>query len=263
LIVLNQQVITGMQLEFNSHYVPVILIFVIGFIGAVLYDAIMAYASRHKAVIMGASIVVAVFFLLNAVLVQIRNNPFHKQENYLTPHAHAAINYFRDNHITDAVVYGPTDVGNKIILLTNNYLYFHGSQELHIMPTTELIDRFTYFDITNRHITEHPTEYQHVLFGHQYYAVMQKDNVIQKLQSLLLRKPFIPKSLDRYVTYDFSSMQEKRLGVDGQILDEHLKKYNVDYVIYPTKEHGSIYGDISGNVVFENETYRIIKRNKL
>lgn len=262
LVVLNQQVVTGMQLEFNSHYIPVIFIFVIGFVGAIAY-AFMRHAPRYAFVIASVGTIVSLYFTYNAIAVQINNNPFQKQEYYLTMGGQEIVNYFRNHSIQNAIVYAPAELGNKIVLLTNNYLYFHGSQELHIIPTAELVDRFTYFDITNQEITNDLFAYQHVLFGHTYQARMEKDNVIEKIRAKLLGKPFVPRTLRAYVLYDFELMRKTRIQTTPQLFDQHLTKYNVDYVIYRASDNSALYRDIPGDVVLENKEYIVKSRNDL
>lgn len=259
LIVLNQQLITGKQLEFNSHYLPVIIIFFAAFFGGLVFVA-MNTLRRHAKIFIIASILLTLILASNYTMFQIKYKGFAIKNNYFGSDALSVADWFVKNNIKGEVIYTPLHLNNAIGLLTNNYLYFHQGQELQLMPTAEIVDRFIYFDITNNLITEYPENYQGQLFGHTYDSIMQKENVINRMKSLLLRKPFVSMPLSQYIKFDFGLIREKRKTVSIDEFNKYLDKYHVDYLLYEQKDRHSIYEKVPGKVVFENQAYLIKKR---
>ena len=171
------------------------------------------------------------------------------------------IGWFIQNQIQDKAVYAPEELNDDINLLTNNYLYFHPGQELQLIPTSELIDRFTYFDITNQDITDHLLNRQTMVFGMTFIEKMQKDNLLNKIKSLVFRKKFTPATLAQYTKYDFEPIRQKRINPDLAEFNRYLKKYHVDYLVYREKDQESIYKLVPGKIVFEGDSYIIKSLN--
>lgn len=255
LIVLNQQLITGMQLEFNSHYTPTILVFLVAFWASLIFILINNVSSYRKILISASFLLV---FGLVAGRIYLTSASF-GLGGYIGGKADEVVEWFLKNQIQDKVVYAPEDLGDEINLWTNNYLVWNDNQVLQLTPTEELIDRFTYFDITNQNITENLLKDQIKIFGHTFYAVLQKDDVLNKIKAKLLGKNFVPAILADYVKYDFRPMREKRIHPDIAEFNKYLEKYHVNYLVYRQKDRNSIYKDAPGKIVFENESYLIKK----
>ena len=258
LIVLNQQLVTGMQLEFNSHYLPTILVFLVAFWGSLVFILINNLNSYRK-------ILIFTSFLLLVGLVFSRIHLISGGfgiNNYIGGRADEAVNWFLDNQIQDKVVYAPVDLGDEINLWTNNYLVFHGSQELQLMPTAELIDRFIYFDITNKAITENLLDQQVAIFGQTFKSIWQKTIVLGKLKSLLTGQLFTAPTLAEYTNYDFGPIYQKRTHPDAAEFNKYLEKYRVSYLVYRQEDRNSIYKNVPGKIVFESESYLIKKLPK-
>lgn len=256
LVVLNQQLITGMQLEFNSHYLPTILLFLTVFwFGMALMLA--ENFTRYKKFLA----VLAILASLGAVANRIYDLRYPAgREVYTAGRADAVVNWFLENEIRDAVIYAPQDIREDITLWTNNYLYFDPGQELQLMPTAELINRFTYYDLANSDITENLFQRHNMIFGMTFVERWQKDTVINKIKSLLLRKELKTAPLKDYVTYDFGAIYQKRINPDPAEFNKYLDKYQVDYLVYRQADRDSIYQEVPGKIVFEDEDYLIKKR---
>lgn len=259
LLVLNQQLITGIQLEFNSHYLPVILLFLLAFWSGLVF-ALSDILSSHKKTL----IVFALLFTIGAVankVYAIVSNP-NRQEVYIGGQADEVVNWFLKNKIQDKVVYAPEDLGDDINLWTNNYLYFHPGQELQLIPTAELIDRFIYFDVTNRNITDHLLDSQTMVFGMTFIEKMQKDNLLNKIKAWVFGKKFIPADLAEYTRYDFEPIYKRRINPDIDEFSRYLEKYQVDYLIYRQKDRDSVYKQVFGKIVFEDKNYIVKEINR-
>jgi len=256
-IVLNQQLITGMQLEFNSHYLPVIFIFAIALVG-MLVLIFLDNLKRGRWIITVAAWLVILFFAGRFIY----NNSVADFQSRLSAKESEVIEWFVQNDINNKVIYAPRELNAPINLLTDNYLYFHDSEEVHLIPTGELVDRFIYFDLMNREITDNLFGQQVNIFGQTFKSSWQKDNVSNRIKSLLSGKPFQPATLESYTKYDFGPMREKRLNPDLEDFKARLEKYYVDYLVYEAKYRNSIYKDIPGDIVFDNGLYIIKNRRQ-
>ena len=252
-IVLNQQLITGMQLEFNSHYLPVIFVFAIALVG-MLALIFLDNLKRGRWIITAAVWLIVLFFAGRFIYANSADFQSRLSEKELE-----VIEWFIQNDINNKVIYAPRELNAPINLLTDNYLYFHDSEEVHLIPTEELIDRFTYFDLMNREITDNLFGQQINIFGQTFKSSWQKDNVSNRIKSLLLRKPFQSATLESYTDYDFEPIRRKRLNPDLEEFKMRLEKYHVDYLVYEDKYRNSIYKNVPGNIVFDNGAY-IIKQ---
>ncbi len=257
LIVLNQQLITGVQMEFNSHYAPIILFFLVAFWGVVITVLINNSNFYFRNILILFSFILVIGFgivKINSIVGGFDS------DIYIGGRADEVVNWFLDNQIRDKIVYAPKDLGDEINLWTNNYLIFHDGQETQLMPTSELIDRFTYYDITNHRLTDNLFEEQTQIFGHTFDAAMQKDNVINSIKAKFSGKNFIPATLEEYTKYDFEPMHQIRINHDTIKFNEYLEKYHVDYLVYKRGDAESIYKEVSGKIVFDGQSYLVKKR---
>ena len=257
LIVLNQQLITNMQMEFNSHYTPIILIFLVAFYGSLLLIFIANLSGAYRKILLSISFLLVAGLIMGRVYSAAAN---FGGSSYIGSQADEVVRWLMENRIQDKVIYAPENLGDEINLRTNNYLIFNDNQALQLTPTEELIDRFTYFDITNQHITENLLRDQIKIFGHTFFSAMQKDDVINKIKAKILGGDFVPANLADYVKYDFKPMYEKRTNPDINEFNKYLEKYHVNYLIYRQKDRESIYKLAPGKIVFESEEYLIKKR---
>ena len=258
LIVLNQQLITGMQLDFNSHYLPAIIIFLVAFWSRLIFG-LANHFSSYKKILVTLSVLAAIGVMSNRIYY-LAANPS-SQDIYVAGRADSVVDWFLKNQIRDKVVYAPEDLGDDINLWTNNYLYFHFGQELQLIPTAELIDRFTYANITDRDITDHLFDRQTPIFGQTFISSWQKDMVLNKIKAFFSGKRFVATPLDQYVTYDFALIYKKRINPDVGEFIRHLDKYQVDYLVYRQKDRESIYKLVPGKIVFEDKDFIIKEKN--
>ncbi|MBF8281084.1 MAG: hypothetical protein HW383_857 [Candidatus Magasanikbacteria bacterium] len=256
-IVLNQQFITGMQLEFNSHYLPVVLIFATdAFVGII--DLARAAGEKLKMFAIAAAIVVLIV-LIGADFNTLRENPF-KREHFYPSADLQVVGWFRESRITDKVIYAPRDLNDLINLYTGNYLSFALNERLQLASTAEILDRWIYHDLGDGQATAGLMKYQNEVFGNFYTAKMQKDNVVHEALAFITGKKFIPATPEQYVKFDFGPIRRQRENATSEIFNSYLQKYNVDYVVYRVNDRPDIFGLVPGDIVFQSEKYIIKKR---
>ncbi|MEK9175577.1 MAG: hypothetical protein AAB795_03225, partial [Patescibacteria group bacterium] len=164
LVVLNQQFVTGMQLEFNTHYLPVILLFVVFYISALFFILWQNVIGKNKNIVL----VCALILTLSLAIISVRNEtrvypqPFSDKN---IPNTFLVYNWLQKNNITNEIIYAPDDMANDIPIYTGNYVVFSELARLQLMPTSDLFNRFKYFDITNTTITNDLIGRQRDVFG--------------------------------------------------------------------------------------------------
>lgn len=256
LIVLNQQLITGMQLEFNTHYLPVILLFVVALITA-LFSALFERHTRYKKIVLVIAVFILLWLVADNIFDRIKNNPFATARNSSRHEVFAVYNWFLENDIKNAVIYAPDELAEEIPIYTKNYVSFSNWQHLQFIPTKELIDRFSYFDVENPAITENLLSRQRAIFGMKYVSRMQKDAVTMRMTALFGATSFVPRALESYIPFDFSALRQKRETINTLKFEDYLNRYHVDYLIYRGAEKEGVYNNVVGTIVFDNGQYVI------
>ncbi len=262
-VVLNQQLITGRELEFHSHYFAVIVLFVVAFLGGVSWGLIQwGKAIPHFHVVSSLFItlwaIVAFVGMGRWMFLQTKSNMFHDYGSQWSEDAINVGKWFRGQGIRDAVIYVPPEFSEPITELSENYLVYDSNEKLYLIPNQELISRFTYFDIANAKLTENLITIQNNLFGHLFDAQWQKDNVRRRIFAFLKNEPFEPKPLDEYITFDFSDMYRQRKNVTPAILHNYFLKYNVDYVVSPGGAYDKFLNAMPTHAIFKNSRYKIV-----
>ena len=92
-----------------------------------------------------------------------------------------------------------------------------------------------------------------------YNSAREKNNVLRRIRSFIGRKTFEPEELDAYLSYDFEPLVAKRKHVDVDVFIKTLRRYQVAYMLYSTKDKETVYQRVPGHVMFENEEYVIKK----
>ena len=259
IVVLNQQIATNMQLEFNTHYLPVILLFMALFVSSLLFTLRQHAIGKNKNIVLAFSAGFVVSLMFSSVRNEAREYPALFSEKSI-PGSFMVYDWFRQNHITDEVIYAPDELADDIPMYTGNYVVFSELARLQLMSTSDLLGRFVYFDITNKTITDDPMARQRDVFGIFYTAQMQKDAVIARIGALLTRRPAVPKDMADYVPQYFNDTRAIRQRVSAQDLEKYLDTYHATYIVYRLQDRDMIYKKIRGDIVYESAEYIIKKR---
>lgn len=260
LVVLNQQLVTGMQLEFNTHYLPIILLFVVLFVSSFFCILWRYVVGKNKNIVLAFSVGFVVSLMLGAV----RNEAAAYTALFSERNKQASFevyDWFNQNRISNQIVYAPDAMADDIPIYTGNYVVFAELARLQLVPTSDLLSRFVYFDITNVAITDRPLERQRDVFGIFYTAQMQKDAVMARVRALFTRHPATPKDIAEYVPKSFNDIRIARQNVSTHDLEKYLDTYRVNYIVYRFQDRDTIYKKINGNIVYESGEY-IIKARK-
>ena len=256
LVVLNQQFVTGMQLEFNTHYLPLIIFFVVALISAGVFVFCERH-ERHKKIFFAAGTAVLLAMTSLNVYTRIHDNPFLRETAPWRTAASGVYEWFLQQNIQNTVVYPPHELAEDIPIYTKNYVSFSGLQRLQFIPTDELIDRFSYYDVANASINEDLLAHQRLLFGVSYIAQMQKEEVLGRIKAFFGKSPSRARQLSEYIPYDFEALRKKRARATVAEFEDYLNRYHVDYLIYRKAGKESVYNSVAGIIVFDNGQYVI------
>lgn len=255
-VVLNQQIITGIENEFNSHYYAVIILFSVALLGGIS-SVLIEQRNTLAKIIVWLWIFTAAIFLGRWIFLQTHQNTFHDLSSYWSEDDVAVGKWFKNNNIHNAVIYAPLELLQPIQMISENYFVFHPNQAVFFISNQELIDRFSYFDISNQDLTDNLKAYQNMVFGHAFDARWQKDNVIGRIKAFIMRKSFVPIPLENYIGFDFTALQKKRKSITALEFQRYLSRYNVDYLVYAKKDIKPMHRLVTGITIFETQNYVI------
>lgn len=235
MIVTNQQIITGKNLQFSSHYwMPSVFIYI--FVLAFLFSYWQKKIKNRKIkVLLIIFVGVYIFYYpINYVNNIIMKDALKYRESEIMLQDYAPLfNWLNKNTELDSVVYADSDLSAYIPIYTSNNIYSFAMAGLHFMSDEEFQERF----ILNNYWDEFNKEYllnKKFSVWCSYYVTR---NGIYKSENKLRKLFFIqPKE------YEFISQEEiERIlkmadEIKSRNFEEQLKKYRVDYFVQDKKK---------------------------
>ncbi len=226
LIAMNQHVITGLNLEFSSHYAMQVL-FATVFLGISIasYKGVWRHVEnvRWKLATFGV-IFIASFPFVTAPYIyalQIREND---SLSAYTP----AITWLNENAHPEEVVYANEELSEIIPAYTTQNVFYTRNANFFLMPQTEVVDRFIIEHYGNSFTPEFINERERSLFGVKYIDTYNHALQQQKILSIIDRTAAVPERLPKDAV-DAAIARAQELHT--QPLSELLKNYRVDYAI--------------------------------
>jgi hypothetical protein len=258
-IVLTQQVISGVQLEAHAHYGPLIL-FVFMLATGVCWEQVRDWPALSRShldrMLPWLTILVIGVVSMGA---RISSDAFARLHNPAFPESQderEVYLWFRERGIRDRVVYAPHEMSDRIVLYTANYVAFSPLQRFLLISTRELAERYQYADVLNR--SEALSDLHEQVFWNTYRARWAKDRQsVLWVHRILGRMESLP-TLDSYVDEAYRHVQGMRENQSREGFRTYLRRFQVEYVIHRTREGGHyFYQAIGGDVVLSNEQYTV------
>jgi hypothetical protein len=229
IIVLNQHIITGKNLEFVNHYFfgnTFWFIFVVIYL-LTLYLKNKSFKFQNIVfyILLTSFSFVAMFSLVN--IYEKQTNYGEKEiyrQNYMPIY-----NWLEKNTTKDSVVYANDDISELIPVYTANNVYYSPFGILFFLSDKEAIYRYIishYFDKFDR---DYITKWQRWMFGGYYineYGHNMSKNKLKKILGLKQEEyALLPENVITNIQNEAEEIQELPF-------EEALKKYRVDYVIW-------------------------------
>ncbi len=233
-IVINQHLLTGKNLEFSSHYLLGNL-YTFVFVGAyVIYSWQNILSSKFKKIffyiMMFLICVMSVYSVANMIKVEMTYSSY----DIYTQNYAGVFDWLSKNAKPDEVVYTNDDIGFFLPIYTSQNVYYSGYGILFFMSGREVEERFIinhYFDnFTPAHIVQN----QRMIFGGYYtdeYGHNQSKNKIRRILGLPQdNSPLVPQEQVIKVLADAVQMQK----IDFAKI---IKTYRVDYLVWDSNKN--------------------------
>ncbi|MFZ2621013.1 MAG: hypothetical protein WAX37_00685 [Minisyncoccia bacterium] len=229
IIVINQHLITGINLEFSSHYLLGNMYWcIITLIYLLSLWLIERPDNLRKKVIIGFGVMVVVygsFGLSNIIEQQVI---FRESEVYIQNYK-SIFDWLNKNAKPDDVVFTNDEIGDYIPIYTGENVYFEYASVLYYMTNDEVLQRF----IINHYFDKFTPEYillkQRHIFGGYYlneYGHNLSKNKLRKLFGLpQIKYEMVPNSEVQRIELLAEEIQKESFI-------KELKTYRADYIVW-------------------------------
>lgn len=241
-IVTNQHLITGANIEFSSHYLPLTMfwsIFTLTYIFSVWIQSRPNNGVKYSASILGVCVLLAL--IVASALIEKRSVPGEREVAW---QRYAPVfEWLRENTDKESVVYTHEELSNLVAGYTQNNVYYAGWANVHMLSDEEVQKRFwgiNYFeDVSEDFVYKNERLIWRVRFIDRH-AHIQTENKIRTLLRLDL------KEAERIPQKDIDVALDRGEEVQSQSFEAVLRRYQTDYVIWDTmNEIKRPYDDLS------------------
>ncbi len=258
-IAMNQHVITGLNMEFSSHYTLQIL-----FSSAFLFTAALSVGGwwrmfEGKWVRVALGILVFIFLIVSVKSVYASVDQLSKNENLYREYT-LLTDWFKKNAEDGSVVYASDLVSNIIPAYTKENVFYTRNANVGFISQNEVVDRFIiqYFhsEINKSFIEAH----ERALFGHGYINSYNHGLSRQKFLSYFgVNTPppvHIPDTVIEKVMLRAKELQSETFAAA-------TRYYEIDYVVVDAEEKDQLtMADTpQAQLVFETPRFKVYKNN--
>ena len=252
IIVVNQHVITGKNLEFSSHY-WLISVFSFFFLGIFLLNSWMEQSGNRKKILAGLTLAVAAVSIGNISAVMKSQIAFTDTDISRQRYA-PMFDWLNANAPKDSVVYANNDISELIPVYTNQNVFYNHYANLFLMSDNEIWARFAiahFFDPITKEFVMRQDHRRDIWGLHliDEYAHNQSKNRLRKLIGL-------PSAFYEEVPQSaVLSFMEFANGIKQNDFKKELATYRTDYVVWDKKMDPGwdISKELSGNRIFEED----------
>lgn len=229
IIVVNQHLITGKNVEFSSHYVLGNMFWC----AFVLIYLLVKWLDKqpqklNKLALVCCSIIVSLMALYGAIGVINQQVVYRQAEDYIQNYG-PIFDWLNKNALSDQVVFANDDVSEYLPIHTSQNIYFSGGSILSFMTDAEVQNRF----VINRYFDTFTDEYirksQRQIFGGYYVNEYGHNMSKNKVLKLLGMKQ------SSYVMVPDEAVQKIKTlaqNIQKQSFEKEIKTYKVDYLVW-------------------------------
>lgn len=216
MIVVNQHLITGKNMEFSSHYI----------VGAIMI-AFFAIAYIVRNVKKSWIAIVGLFFVVRGIWIFAEQGIFVTRDSQVYP-AGPVIAWIDAHVARDQVVFADDDLADLIPAYTSANVWYARGANIFFISDAEVIDRMLinhYFDVIDRTWV---IDHERSLFGVRYVDRYGHDVQENKLRRLLgmTEKPIVPLPESA-----IASVLQRSEQIHRTSFEQNLKRYHVDFLI--------------------------------
>lgn len=236
-IATNHHLITGLNLEFSTHYHWVSMYADI-FAVALCAQAVLSRMAEWEDYARRATLAFIVAFSLASAwgIVQRQIVP---TPGFIASQRYAPVLAWLDAHTNvDDVVYTDQELSHLIPIYTHDNVFYTGAATLYIMPQKEIRARFLaahYFDpALTREIMTDGLSMERQIYGNYYIEVAAHTRSLNKLRRMAGLSPL---SVERYPEANIASLIQEWQEQKSRSFMQILSQYRVDYVVWDRAAH--------------------------
>ena len=237
ILVVNQHIVTGKNLEFSSHY-DLVAIYLFSFAIAYfwVYFLSVIKSNLNKKLFINISLVVVVVILyITAIPViksQITAQPNEAHRQRYAP----VIEWINKNTKKDDVIYTTNELSKIIPAYTHANVFYAREANLFFVSDEEVEDRFIlqnyYKDFDENFIRKH----ERAIWGTQYINRWGHNQNKVRLASLLGKENLF--QVERLPSDEINRIQVKARELKKRKFSDLIKKYRIDYILVDISENG-------------------------
>lgn len=234
IVVVNQQVITGQNLEFSSHYILPSIYWCVITAAYITNRLLETYGSQRPEYRRAACIGLGILALVSvgwgsAAVIRIE---YASTSNDRAIEQYAPIfSWLRTHTPKDAVVFANDTMSNAIPAYTSNNVYDSSYAILFFLSNQEAEQRFIISHYWSTFTPAFVVDHQRSIFGAQYidtYGHNQSKNTFRKI----LHLPLV--TYEQIPTGEIDRIIAEAKALQAQPFEKVLKEYRVDYVVWDT-----------------------------
>ena len=244
-IAMNQHLVTGINMEFSSHYGPLIV-----FADALLVIAAISAFNWWK-FCSKLWVKIPAFLLILVWCAPFVLSPYiyaEKQKGSTDAYT-PIIEWLNENAEPEEVVYAPEELASFIPAYTAQNVFYARAANFGFMPNQEVIDRFIIQNYRAGFTEAFIIENERLLFGQQYVNAYNHALQKQKFLKLFGISVDLP---ERIPAEAIARVQSRAAELQSQPLSSLLAPYRTDYLILPMGQN-----PLSGVPVFSTDRFNI------
>jgi hypothetical protein len=229
-VIVNQHVITGKNLEFSSHY---LLGNIYSWTVASIYLLFVLYKNldiKYKSVFARTVFVVVVLLSTLSLWQIVKLESTYSSDEIYVQKYRPIFDWLNINASKDEVIYGDNSFSQLLPVYTSQNVYYSNSAILFFMSDQEVYDRF----IINNYFEDFTPDYilfrDRFVFGGYYinnYSHIESENKVRKIFGLSL----IPNEIQSKIAVDNVISRARQIQHQG-FKDAIKSYYKVDYVVW-------------------------------
>lgn len=261
IICVNQHIITGKNLEFSSHYLPIsIFWYVISSsyltIKIISIDKFKKYKQKIGLIVLS---IIIIYSAIEARQLFLKNSVPHKGEVEVQKYA-SLFDWLNEHTEKESVVYASQGISHLIPLYTANNIFYAREANLFFLSNEEVYERFIINNYYKDFTVEFILENERFLWGAHYRDENGHTSSKNKFRKILTLEPI---KFDRVPDDKINEVLSLAEQIKSKTLEENLAKYRVDYLIFDNNNDFWLKEDLNfAELVSNDNGFFIYKVNK-
>ncbi len=232
-LVVNHHVITGVNLEFSSHYLLVSSLFFLLALSVLCAELSRRLPEGKGTLISLALLVLSLALSGNSLSAELKPELEFSSEEISLQRYSPVFAYLKENTPKDSVVFAG-DISNLIPGYTHNNVYYVGGANLHYLSDREVMERFFithYFEVpfTEEFVREYERDIWRVRYVNAY-AHTQSENRVRKFFGLA------PLEVERLPQDAIEGALAVGRAVGERAFVEVIRSFRADYLLWDRHE---------------------------